>query len=393
LADGLISQHVASLQPQLASILEKLGHVHVDLLHKLYNKELQVSRMESSEEFVPRSARIDFMFHMSKGASERPEFIALKEETDSQIHEFKKFLTCQIIKATKIECDSYADQLKDSFAKAVHVVVKGFLVGSEADDHDNCDSFVLTIFATHSVRLLKHTTFSSLDSFYERYKKVHNIAVFPIQSDSAANTATASQSRFFQPSVASTNGNGGNNVVHPGSMMDASSLRHIDSMSRAIESIFIMPFDEYLSQCKKNKISLELKKLSTSHFTDEATAATQMELDREPSLDHSQLQDLIRRQTKAENKLVLNEISKLQKQLQKLETKKSQRGRSPLGASTQKEIKNPSVPHSPSRQKKAAQKAAEADKDTNKNSRKQKQKKGQKNMKEKTSKSKTRRNK
>lgn len=283
--------------------------------------------------------------------------------------------------------------MKDSFTKAVRVLVKSFLVGSEADDHDNCDSFVSTIFATRSARLLKHTTFPSLDSFYERYKKIHNISVFPIQSDSVVNTATASQSRFFQPNAAATNGNGGNNELHPGSMMDASSLRNIDNMSRAIESIFIIPFDEYLYQCKKNKISLELKKLSTFHFTEEATAATQMELDREPSLEHSQIQDLIRRQTKAENKLVLNEISKLQKQLQKLETKKSQRGRSPLGASTQKEIKNSSVPHSPSRQKKAAQKAVEADKDTNRNSRKQKQKKGQKNMKEKPAKSKTRRNK
>jgi hypothetical protein len=33
LADSLIHQHVASLQPQLATILEKLGLAHVTLLH------------------------------------------------------------------------------------------------------------------------------------------------------------------------------------------------------------------------------------------------------------------------------------------------------------------------------------------------------------------------
>jgi hypothetical protein len=213
LADNLIRRHVVSLQPQLASILEKLGLAHVDLLHKLHNKNLQVTRMESSDDFVPRSARIDFKFHMSKTAEERPEFIALQEETNTQITEFKKFLTCQIIKATKIECESYADQLKDSFIKAIRVVVQGFILGDMLLRHMNCDSIVSSIFATRSPRLLKHTTFTSVESFYERYKQIHNISVFPIRSDSSSNnTTTNSQSRFFQPTTASVTGDNNNNA-------------------------------------------------------------------------------------------------------------------------------------------------------------------------------------
>jgi hypothetical protein len=59
IADAFIKTHVTSLQPQLASILEKLGLQYLDLLHSLYNKKSQISKMESNEEFIPCLAQID----------------------------------------------------------------------------------------------------------------------------------------------------------------------------------------------------------------------------------------------------------------------------------------------------------------------------------------------
>jgi len=383
LADSLIRQHVESLQPQFATILEKLGLNHLDLLHKLYGKKLQVTRMESSEEFVPRSACIEFMFNMSKAANERPEFIALKEETDAQVLEFQKFLTGQVIKATKIECKSTVEQLRDGFVKAVRIAVEGFLLGDVNSSGSNCDATVSAMIESHADRLLCHTTIDNFEYFCDHYKKIHNLTVFPIHRDTA-------QSRFFSGTTDR------NNTIPTAT---ATVYHNLDSFSRIVESIFISPFDEYLSQCQKNKIALELKRLSTSHFTEESTAQTQMDLDREPSLDRSQLQDLVRKHAQAENKSLAKEIEKLRQQVQNLKSKNIQRGRSPVSASSQKEMKTSSSRQQQRRNSRKqpvaekAEKADDANNDTRRNSSKQKKTKDKKNTGRNGTKSKTRRNK
>jgi hypothetical protein len=378
LADSLIHRHVESLQPQFATILAKLGLSHIDLLHKLYNKQLQVSRMESSEEFVPRSARIEFMFHMSKAANERPEFLALKEETDNRMVEFQKFLTGQIIKATKIECETLAIQLREGFVKALRIGVEGFLVGDgslQLGNHNDCDAIISALMETRSARLLCHTTFSDYESFCITYKQLHNVSVFPIpqQNVTTASSLPSQRSHFFH----STAPNTAAPVPAPNPVYN-----NLDSISRIIESIFISPFDEYLAQCKRNKIALELKRLSTSRFTEESTAQTQMELDREPSLDRSQLQDLVRKHAQAENKSLVKEIEKLRQQIKKLESKNIERGQHILGASSQKEMKTSprkTNQNNSQKQQKLTQKAGEANKDTRKKSKKQKTSKENKN--------------
>ena len=395
LADSLIRRHVASLQPQLATILEKLGLSHIDLLHKLHSKKLQIDRMESSDEFIPRSARIEFMFHMSKAAGERPEFIALKEETDHRISEFRSFLSAQIIKATKIEYESYSELIKDNFVKAIRVAIQGFLVGDDALCNLNSDSITSVIFENHSERLLRHATFASVTSFYEKYKQQHNLPVFPIRTPHNTTTAApsaTSRSPFFQPT---NNANASTaSTTNSVELITDPTNHNFHSIIRAIESIFIFPFDEYLKQCKRNQISLELKKLSTSHFTEATTAATQMELDQEPSLDRSQLQDLVRKHAKAENKVLTQEIAKLQKQLKNMQSKNSQRGRSPRGgASSQKEIKQSTRQHAQTPKPKSAQKAADVGNDTKKDSKKQKKKSGKQNTNKNGTQSRTRRNK
>jgi hypothetical protein len=45
-AESFIRSHVASLQPQLATILEKLGIQHLNLLAKADNKDTMISKME-----------------------------------------------------------------------------------------------------------------------------------------------------------------------------------------------------------------------------------------------------------------------------------------------------------------------------------------------------------
>ena len=130
-AETFISSHVMSLQPQIASILERLGTKNLDMLHKLDNKEKQLKRMEDDPTFIPCSARIEFQFHMSNTAEESLEFIALRDETEAHVVTFRSTLKNQIIKATKIEIQAQKADIKQEYIKAINIVIEAFLV---ADD-------------------------------------------------------------------------------------------------------------------------------------------------------------------------------------------------------------------------------------------------------------------
>jgi hypothetical protein len=341
IADSFIKNHVASLQPQLASILGKLGHQHVSLLHKLYNKQAQITRMEGDEDFIPRSARIDFQFHMSNRAEERPEFLALQEETNSHIADFRKFLRQQIIKATKIEGDTLVEEIKLGFLKALRLTIEAFLIGDDigiAADNNMLHAIISSLMDNRHDTLLRHTSFSSFEEFCDTYKRFHNLSIFPVdgQSTGSGGSSTIATSPFF-------NRHPNNQTpVRDHSTIGPVSLLQLDKIARVLESVFIIPFDEYLKQLKKHQISLHLKKLSTTHFTEESTARSQMQLDREPSADREQLQSLIKKQTQAETKSLVKELNKLQEKIKNIESKKSSRGPRATPGASQKQVRIPS---------------------------------------------------
>ena len=345
IADSFITNHVVSLQPQLASILEKLGLQHLDLLHVFHNKKSQLTRMESNEEFIPRSARIEFKFHMSKNAEERPEFLALQEETDSHIATFRIFLRGQIIKATKIESMTIVENINIGFVKAIRVCTEAFLIGDDTPlvDQDithNTHALVSTIMDTYHTILLKHTTFQSLAEFCDLYKRIHNLQTFPISQGTRPAAPSTSGSRYFNTGPRPTNTSTTDASTDPNNNPTTVNPLEASKIKRALEAVFISPFDEYIKQCKRNSINLSLKKLSTAHFAEEATNNAAMELDREPGVDRSQLQDIIKKQTQSENKALVREIKKLSQKLAQLESsKKTMRGPTTPGASPQKQVR------------------------------------------------------
>jgi hypothetical protein len=103
---------------------------------------------------------------MSKAADERPECIALKEETDIWISEFKN-LTTHIIKATKIESKTSSVQIKEkSFIKSIQVAAQGFILGDDTTCNLDWDSIFSTIMECHSAHLLCHLIFASVESSF-----------------------------------------------------------------------------------------------------------------------------------------------------------------------------------------------------------------------------------
>jgi hypothetical protein len=339
-SEAFVQNHVASLQPQIATILAKLGVQHLDLLHRAFNKKKQLDRMADDDTFIPRSARLEFTFHMSKKAEQSPEFIALKQETDDHLISFRKILRDQVLKATKIELDTLIDTIQEDFARSIRVIAEAFLICDNKNDATSPHevlSFMLQS-DNDAARLLKYINVASSDEFYEVYKSVHSLPSFPIrsaalqQSQSTNATDNNNSSIFFQ-----TQSQQSQQQV---TQQHDPYLGQTDKIKRAIEAVFVESFDAYVLQCQKNEIDLSLKKLTVSHFTEESTHSTQMELDQEPAVNRNQLKDLIRKESISQNKTLHSELNKLQAQLRGLDRSKERRGRSQVtGASKQKQKK------------------------------------------------------
>ena len=80
-----ITDSVESLQPEAASILNRLGSEHVVCLHRLFTKTALVSKFETNEKFIPRSARIKFELTSSKLAKpQKEEYESICKDTETQ---------------------------------------------------------------------------------------------------------------------------------------------------------------------------------------------------------------------------------------------------------------------------------------------------------------------
>ena len=385
IAESFITGHVASLQPQIAIILKKLGEQHIKLLHNVYNKTKQITRMEDDYDFIPRSARLEFKFFTSKKAAESPEFIALKEETDHLIIEFRKVLKRQIITATKIERNTLQQDIQVDFVKAIRLVAEAFIICQDLQDVTQND-MVSSIMSQHHEALLKHTNLS-YESFCTLYKGIHNVTIFPTinnrrQHSNATQHSRSNTSAYFSP----RNNNQNTQNVTQQTNDEHHQTEGSDIVKRMIESVFVTSFDEYIKKCKTNEIDISLKKLSTTHFIEESTNRTLMDIDDEPAVGRENLQELIQKQTVKENKLLHKEMTRLREQVKGL-LKNDTRGRNG-GASVEKQItrRNPNSKSNSHSQKKSLNQRKHPDQRvdvsgsaSSNNSSKQRRKKGQQN--------------
>jgi hypothetical protein len=285
LAESFIRSSVASLQPTLATIIEKLGKEHLVLLGLHDGKKSTLKKMEDNTDFIPRSARIDFKISGSKRAERSAEFITLTEETSTMVDEFRKKLRGQIIKALKIEVNSMEDEMRDHLLKAIRLIAKSFMIVNK--NTGDVDFKVNTLMAFFSVSLTKHCPMTLLQ-FQELYKKVHDLETFPPSAPTGTNPMDN------QPDIVPDD---------------------IDILNTTLESVFVTTWDNYKEQQAKNTVALELKKLSAGYFTDRDTATAVAAVDLEPAADKPELKALIRKETKAEHLILRQEINNLKQQI------------------------------------------------------------------------------
>ena len=95
-AKQTLEAHCASLQPQIAHLLSRLGKQHLTLLHQIWTRTRQAKKLEDDEQFIPRSARVKFALTTSKLAETDAEYIRLRDNTTVLVENFQNYLLCQI---------------------------------------------------------------------------------------------------------------------------------------------------------------------------------------------------------------------------------------------------------------------------------------------------------
>jgi hypothetical protein len=362
-ANTHISDHVASLQPQIATILSRLAKQHILLLSKLHHRIKQVEKMESDAEFIPRSARVNFVLNLSKTAEQDAEFPALRDECTRIVEETQKSLKKQIIAATNIEIKILKHDIQKDLATAIHIAVKAFLLaaGNTTIPSEKMGSTLLDRY--HEI-LLSHC-YCDLAAFRPIYCTENGIVSLPapFRAEDIARRAAARAPPITQPDNDTLFPNLiATPVIAPAApilppVRTALEDTIASNLKRTLESVFISSWGLYLRKSQANAVDAALKKLSTETFDSKATESAAMEIDMEPPATRLQLDSLIQDSvTKQTNKLQ-RELKTLRAELTKTQSnptrpsKKVGRGSSP-SASTKKKS-NPN-----------ARKAAAADKGT-----------------------------
>ena len=82
-----------------------------------------------------------------------------------------------------------------------------------------------------------------------------------------------------------------------------------------LKSLLVTPFERYQEQVSQNDLNINLKKLSTEHFSEKATTDTSLLIDLEESADKTQLRELIRQENQLTFKKLTDEITDLENQV------------------------------------------------------------------------------
>ena len=403
-AEAFLNGHISSLQPQISTIVGNLGNQYITKLHKLHNKQMQVSKMQDDDEFIPRSARLEFAFRMTKKAEATLEFQTLQEDTNKLIIDFRKGLKKQIIKATRIEIDVMYDDLHMFFCRAIRMITHSFAVAERKEI--DIDRLVFTVMNKHHECLLKHVKMD-WNELCSKYKHTFhlNSAPTPFGSNRAhlpsldvneSPFVTAVRQGLAQRDIITAA------PVQTTAVREETHATIISSLKRVLESVFVSTWDSYLDQIDKNSVELQLKKLSTEYFEEQHTVASVAVVDDELPADRLQLQELVRKQTEAETKKIAAELDRLRNQLAAMKKNGPTRGPGgPSATKTNRQNKSNNQPESsPSqssqKQKNQSQKRNShggASKDTTNDNTKQKHTRGNLSQSQKKSASSTRRSK
>lgn len=269
-AEKHIDAHCESLREGIATLLTTRGLEYTTLRHKLFHRERSCIRLETNDDLIPTSARVNFRLSVCKEAEQLPEYTELQNQVKLTIEKTQLELKAHIVASITVECSALQLAVNKHLCFSLFNVTSLFLLAQGADS-TRVHATVLSMLDQHSAILLVHNSLETSD-FAALYKTTLGVDC----SDDAP---------VYQP------------------------VGNFDTIKRALEAVFIQSWDIYKTQAKENELSLSLKKEAKATLLAEKTEAATMQVDTELPVDRMQLQELIRKEaTKLSKELIKKEI-------------------------------------------------------------------------------------
>ena len=193
LALACVTGSAASLHPQVKPIVESYGIRLINIYHKIQQKNIQLSKMESNLEFIPRSARINFEFYVRPDVQRTEEFSEIQSTTSDLIKTFQLNLKEQIIRAMKLDINHLQNELETVVCQLMYYTSKAF--------HLQHNPSKINHTATHTVaflingfgdNLLKHYRLDK-NTFKTKFAEIFNdTTIVNLQSFTATQPANVS---------------------------------------------------------------------------------------------------------------------------------------------------------------------------------------------------------
>ena len=300
-AEEVIIRHTASLRDGLASLLRLRGKEYLALAHRAENKTRQIFRLRLDDDYIPILARVTFKLQAMKEVEELHGFKELQELVDEDMSTVQNRLKERITECAVLEQEYLHDKMHSILVHTIKDTVSMFGTAHSISAKEY-GKIGCAVIQEHGIALTKHLEIDS-GALLALFRAEMNISAdeeIELEADHA--------------------------LILP-------QIKHI------LEFVFVRSWDSYLDALKQQEIDISLAKKAKEALTKDATEATAMEVDKEISVDPTQLKELIAKQAKAELSRMLREGKLPEVQNRKQQTKKSgneQRGKKPSASQKKK---------------------------------------------------------
>jgi hypothetical protein len=328
IAQRFAAGHVATLHPQVATILLPLFEDFISTKMKIFTKDTQLKKMEADDEFIPRSARIDFRFHLSAEAKLSVDYSTLVDQTNEEIKAFTSILKQRIIQAMKLELAALHKKLQKLIAKAIRYTAQAFLI----IQHPNADTLPTDTTARESISdladdFLKTTGFADANTLITIYNEQHETSIDAIPPPQAP------QDNSDSIVLNDVNLMAQHNV--PQAPTTSATARNIIA---TLTALFSTSWAQFMAQHNQNQLRIRLARFSVEALDAPATDDTAMVTNDEPNVEPAVVGDMIHAEVLKQNKHLSATITKLTTRLDSLAKNSIRRS---TASSTQQKKRRP----------------------------------------------------
>ena len=321
LALACVQSHVASLHPQVHKIINIYGVQFIEIYHKIQQKSAQLSKMETNDTFIPRSARINFEFHVRPEVEQSSDFTTIKSSTTELIKDFQQNLKSKIMETMRLDISYLQNKLNSTVCELVFYTSKAFhLLHNPTQINPPVTKTVALIINGFGDNLLKHcsvdkTSFKAL--FVELFNdtSINQPHTIQIQAQSQNYVSNASNPRnpyARQLSQLAATQENNESFQHTMSTVIPPFFDHLRSI---LEKTLVTSVDKYIDQVNANKAASQLEAFSTELLHEKSTADTAAQMDLSPSVTPQELEELIAKSTKKAVSDLSREIQSLKARL------------------------------------------------------------------------------